>query len=88
MKKLIKAFKLTGLIIIIATLLFTIRGIMVYNYRTELLRQMVVGSRADIAESKDFEWRFDKFRDVNQGNMTLKFWKNFDSFYPDKSFLE
>jgi len=36
----------------------------------------------------DTSWRFQKLDETSYGEMLWKFWRRFDSFYPDKSFLE
>ena len=52
----------------------------VFEYRTALAEQ--------VFSFVDYKWRQEVLNSVSYGDMTKKFWKPLDSFYPDKSFIK
>lgn len=63
-----------------------IRNQLVYEYRIELLDQICAACQAN--GWMNSEWRYGMYNEVNYNEMVLQFWRRFDSFYPDKSFID
>lgn len=59
-----------------------------HRYRAKLFTQIVLLSLKDKAAGRDYEWRFDEFSKVSFGDMAFRPWRDFDTFWPDKRFLE
>lgn len=59
-----------------------------YLYRGKLLRLVSEAAKFDIATNKRWEWRYGVYESISYDEMFFKFWKSFDSFYPDKTFTE
>ena len=75
-------------VLILATLAGMVRNSMVFRYRQRLLVQVFDAIAKDINEGNDWVWRYRAFDAVSYDKMVLQFWRRFDSFYPDRSFLE
>jgi len=68
---------------------FLIRNEMVYRYKQKMLRKVSAAAHRDIWAGKtDWMWRYNTLSSVEYGEMVYKFWRSFDSFYPDRSFIE
>ena len=63
-----------------------VRNEMVYRYRGAMLQDVSHAARVDIAEGRQWEWRYDVYEGVTYDQMVWKFWRRFDSFYPNQSF--
>lgn len=75
-----------GVLFLCAIWLYHIRA--VYRYRLKTLDQVSVQTKADVANQRPWEWRYDVFEQVSFDDMVWKFWRPFESFYPDKHFIE
>ena len=65
-----------------------VRNEMVYCYRRTMLQDVSRAARADIAEGREWQWRYDVYDGVSYDTLVWKFWRRFDSFYPDQSFRQ
>lgn len=80
------------LVIFTALLLFSlymlVRNFRVYDYRNNMLDSLSTSTHDDIMKGREWRWRLDDYDSVSYDEMMFKFWRRFDSFYPDKSFLD
>lgn len=76
------------LLFIFMTILFMIRNNRLLKYQLNLIEKISKLSQADIHNGKDWRWRYGVLDSINYNIMLYKFWRSFDSFYPDKKFLE
>lgn len=60
----------------------------VANYRRNILQQISNAGDFDIRDGYDWQWRYEVYETVSYEQMMRYFWRNLDSFYPDKSFLD
>lgn len=60
----------------------------IHKFRVRLLDQVSLCSKVDIKYGRPFTWRYDCLNQATYNAMVWKFWRKFDSFYPDKSFLD
>ena len=75
-------FVYTGSAFILA---LTIRNHFLFKYRTQLLFDILSVSQREIhAGNYDYNWRYDWAHEVPYGFMLWRFWRSFDSFYPDR----
>lgn len=76
------------LIISLAWLLYTgVRNQALWRYRQNLINALYDARKAD-GYLIDGEWRREVMNRVSYNEMFWKFWRTFNSFYPDKSFTE
>ena len=80
---------LTGMMLICIGVAFTmvIRSTALVKYRSNLLIRVSKLAGKDTVKGINGLWRYDVLTDVNYDEMLFKFWRKFDSFYPDKSFI-
>lgn len=78
------------LVIQIFCMYLLIRNNKVVRYREMLLRKISEKSKRDIADGKldGWLWRYHVYESVSYSQMLYMFWRKFDDFYPDKSFIE
>ena len=60
-------------------------------YRQRLIDQVSAACMDDLKRdplSTDWWWRWDVYNSVSYDEMAIKFWRRFDSFYPDKRFTQ
>ena len=77
-----------GLFLCLLSTIFLDRNNQVRDYRKGLLGRIAILANEDAANNRNWEWRYEKYNEVGYDEMLFKFWKSFDSFYLDKSFLE
>lgn len=59
------------------------------DYLLNMLDQTAEAATEDLLDfGVSWKWRYDVFDAVSQDEMLFKFWRSFDSFYPDKRFLD
>lgn len=63
------------------------RNAEVARYRQALLTKVSDAARVDIAEGRDWQWRYDMYNEVSYHDQVRQFWKPLDDFYTDKSFM-
>lgn len=67
---------------------FLRRNSRVLAYRKHILHLIGEASLVDIKHGeKNFFWRYQALDEVSYDEMLWKFWKSFDSFYSDWSFI-
>ena len=81
-------FPLFVLLLIEYSIIQAKRNQAVYEYRRNLILELDMLYKADVALGGNWRWRYNVFHSVEYSDMMLKFWKPLDSFYPDKSFLD
>lgn len=55
----------------------------VYKYRMRVLKLIAEAAKQDIANGRDYKWRYQMLDSVEYNEMVCKFWKPLDSFYSD-----
>lgn len=60
----------------------------VADYRHYLLEQIRVAGKLDIANGRNWQWRYDEYETVSYNEMMWRFWKPIDSFYPNHDFID
>ena len=71
-------------------LLFTLalgkRNNLVFEYRSNVLKQITEMCDEDICNQRPWRWRLDMLETVSYDEMLYKFWRPFSSFFPDEMF--
>ena len=84
----IQIFFIIALALITSSFLMLFRNKLVWKYRKMVLNELSKKTNEDVANEREWLWRYDKFDEVTYNEMMYKFWKPLSSFYKDKSFYQ
>ena len=73
-------FILFNFILFVFCLMTLIRNNMVYRYRISMLNRIFDATRG----TENFDKYIEIYKSVSYHEMLYKFWKSFDSFYPEE----
>lgn len=74
----------------LCSLYMFVRNIEVYDFLTTLINQVKAKSLEDVHNRKDYNWRFEKFREVSYQKVLFQFWKPLQPkyYWDDLTFLK
>jgi hypothetical protein len=58
------------------------------QYLLQMCDDVHIAGKRDIHNGCECDWRYEAMRKVSYNKILYTVWRNFDSFYPDKSFME